>query len=86
MADPEMREFMTRGDIIQIDPDLATNIGFGACLAVVDEIKAWGVQAYVQALGTRSERGGQAFIRLNWPDFELTGGAVAWSHEGADEQ
>ena len=86
MADPEMREFMSRGDIIQIDPDFETNVGFAGCLAIVDEVKSWGVQAFVQTIGTREERGGQAFIRLKWDEFDLTGAGVPWLLVDGDAQ
>mgnify|MGYP003346124132 CR=1 FL=1 len=57
--------------------------GTAACFAVVDEIKEFGVQAYVQALGDgRKSRGGQAYIRLKWDDFEPTGGKAKLT-EGA---
>lgn len=45
---------------------------------VATEIKAWGVMGYVQALGeSRAERGGQAFIRIEWENIEPVGRA-AW--------
>ena len=47
-------------------------------MATVTEVKDFGIQAYVQALGdSRSTMGGQAYIRLKWGDFEPVGQA-AW--------
>lgn len=79
MADASFVEHLSKGDIVQISPDFYMNRAFAACLAVVDEVNSWGVQAYVQALGSeRAGMGGQAYIRLEWDDFELTGGMAQW--------
>lgn len=63
---------MARGSIVQIIPSVET---FGACLAVIDEIHSWGILAWLQVAG---EECGQAWLRLSWDQFELTGGKVAW--------
>lgn len=60
------------GDIVQISPDFDSN-GFGACLMTVTEVKAWGLQGYVQI-----PKGGQAYYRVKHGDYEPTGGRAVW--------
>ena len=60
------------GDIVQVDPSKEV---FGACMVVVTEVKSWGIQGYVQSAGVE----GQQYIRLNFDDFETTGGKAIWS-------
>jgi hypothetical protein len=62
---------MNINDIIQIDPSKDL---FGGCMAVVSEVKSWGVQAYVQSAGVP----GQQYIRLKHGEFEPTGGRAVW--------
>ena len=72
------------GDIVQIAPECKTNPLFGGCMLVISEVRAWGVQGYVQALGAGSESpGGQAYIRLTWEKIEHTGGRAVWIIERA---
>lgn len=75
-----MKDNVVTGSIVQIDPENKTNAAFGACLMVVTEVRDWGVQGYVQALGESRDagRGGAAFIRLSWDEVEPTGGKVIW--------
>lgn len=58
-------------DIVQVDP---MHQVFGGCMVVVTEIKPWGIQGYVQSAGVE----GQAYIRLEWQNFEPTGGKAVW--------
>jgi hypothetical protein len=58
-------------DIVQVDPSKAV---FGGCMVVVTEVKAWGIQGYVQSAGVD----GLQYIRLEWQDFESTGGKAIW--------
>lgn len=68
------------GDIVQLDPEQTGNPAFAACLLTVTEVKAWGVQGYVQALGeTREAMGGQAYYRAAWGTFAATGGRAVWT-------
>jgi len=60
------------GDIVQVDPSKEV---FGACMVVVTEVKSWGIQGYVQSAGVE----GQQYIRLNFEDFESTGGKAIWT-------
>jgi len=66
------------GDIVQINPHRAVNPAFAGCLLVVTEVKSWGVQGFVQALGTRDEIGGQAYYRVKWDGIEATGGRAVF--------
>ena len=60
------------GDIVQVDPSKEV---FGGTMVVVTEVKSWGIQGYVQSAGVE----GQQYIRLNFDDFEITGGKAIWS-------
>lgn len=66
------------GSIVQLNPETTSNKSFGGCMLVVTEVKAWGVQGYVQGLGTREELGGQAYYRAASGTFEETGGKTVW--------
>jgi hypothetical protein len=68
---------MNVGDIVQVNPEKET---FGGCMVVVTEIKAWGIQGYVQNAGVN----GQAYIRLKTEDFEHTGGKTVWIAGGEE--
>lgn len=63
---------ITVGEIVQIRPDKEM---FGACMVTVTEVKAWGIQGYVQSAGVS----GQQYIRLKSEDFERTGGTAVWA-------
>lgn len=55
---------LEKDDIIQIVPGHK----WGGCLAVIDEPKSFGCQAYVTA-PTHNGSVGRFFIRLNWNEF-----------------
>ena len=74
---PQDGQKLTTGDIVQLAGNTG-NLAFAYCLMIVDEVKSWGVQGYVQALGTREEIGGQAFYRAPWDEIESTGGKARW--------
>lgn len=86
MTNPAMFEYRTKdekalmahGDIVQINPNCKTNPMFGGCLMVVTDATLTGVMGYVQSLGKDGKRGGQAYIRLPFDEFEPTGGVVYW--------
>jgi hypothetical protein len=63
------RKRMNRGDIIQITDE---NHEWYTGLLVVDEVKPWGVQAYLPMI----PKSGAAFIRLKSGSFEKVGTAV----------
>lgn len=60
------------GSLVQINPETKNQI-FAGCIVVVTEITSCGIQGYVQALGTDSKLGGQAFLRPTWKDIEPVG-------------
>jgi hypothetical protein len=60
------------GDLIQVN-EAGPPLWFRVIL-VVDEVKSWGVQAYVTIPGARgSVPAGDAFMRLEWSEFDLVG-------------
>lgn len=67
-------------DIVRLDPQNTRNPMFSACLMIVTEVKSWGVQGYVQSLGSDGNPGGQAYYRANWDEFVKVGHAE-WSIE-----
>lgn len=64
------------GDVVQLSPFDTKNEMFAGCFMIVTELKKWGVQGYVQALGTNGEIGGQAYYRADWEEFEYAGKAM----------
>lgn len=66
---------LTPGDVVQLNPETVGNRAFAACMMVVTERKSWGVQGYVQALGSREAVGGLAFYRARWDEMEYVGEA-----------
>jgi hypothetical protein len=65
---------VNKDDIIQLNDN---NPPFKYCLAVVSEVRPWGVICYVQNAGVD----GQAYVRVEWDNFELTGGKAFWVAE-----
>lgn len=64
-----------KNDIIQIIPSHK----WGGCLAVVDEVYSWGVQAFVSAPISNVDKGQmveQYYIRLNTEEFEMVDAKV----------
>lgn len=45
-------------------------------LAVIDDVKEWGVRAYVWVVTNTSNQSGQAYIRLKNEVFEVVGQAA----------
>ena len=76
---------MKVGSIVQLDPVSTGNPMFAGCLMVVTEIKMWGVQGFVQALGENQKPGGQAYYRAKTGTFEDTGGMAAWMPQGSED-
>lgn len=63
------------GDIVQLDPDNTRNPMFSGCFMVVTEIKPWGCQGYVPALGENGKPGGLAYYRANFEEMVKVGHA-----------
>lgn len=73
-----MKPNVEEGSIIQ----LADSSRWPDCLAVVTEVRSWGVLAYIQLPGscegiTYVVNTLRAHLRLGWNDFVATGGKVA---------
>ncbi len=64
------------GDVVQLNPEKIGNKAFTACFMVIDEVHEWGIQGYIQTVGTREESGGQAYYRAKWEEFEYIGRAL----------
>lgn len=79
MTNQVKKEFTKIGHIVQLNPETSVNKAFGGCFLTVTEIYDWGVQGYVQNLGSdRDNTGGQAYYRAKWETLELTGGQARW--------
>ena len=61
---------MDEGTIVQLNPHTTHNRMFAGCLMIVTELKPWGAQGYVQALGKDGKPGGQAYYRAIWEEME----------------
>jgi len=70
-------EEIRKGDIVQVDPEVKGM--FAGCLVVVTEIRAGGIQGYVQIPGA-----GQACVRKDWDEIEFVG-TVVWMTVGCTE-
>jgi hypothetical protein len=64
------------GQIVQIVPDAAN---WAACLVIVTEVRAWGIQGFAPM----PPDGRQAYIRANFEDLEPTGGVAPFVPEDA---
>lgn len=64
-------EKLEEGDIIQVNEDGPPH--WFRVLLVVDEPRSWGVQAYCTIPGARGAGVGDAFMRLEWHEFDLVG-------------
>ena len=66
---------LTKGQLVQLNPETVKNKMFAACIMVVTEPKSFGAQGYVQGLGENGEPGGQAYYRATWKEMEIVGSA-----------
>lgn len=64
-----MNDGLEIGDIVQLNPETVHNKMFTGCFMVITELKSWGAQGYVQALGRDGMPGGQAYYRAH--DYEM---------------
>lgn len=63
----EVQKTVAIGDVIQISPESDVNPVFGGKLALVEEVRGWGVVAFVDTFE------GKAYIRLRSDQFERIG-------------
>lgn len=68
MATP-VESNIDKGDVIQIWPNIEKAPKFAGKLAIVEEVRQWGVVAFVDTFE------GKAYIRLTWTDFIRVGAA-----------
>ncbi len=66
---------LEKGMVVQLSPTIANQM-FAYCMMTISEVKTFGAQGYVQALGADGKPGGQAYIRVKWEDMEYVGRAV----------
>ena len=64
------RKSVSENDIVQAVPG---ETEWAPALVVVSEVRSWGIQGY-----TSIPRGGDAYIRLTWDQFEKTGGRAVF--------
>lgn len=70
-----VKEELSISDIVQLNPEIVRNKMFTACFMIITEIKPWGAQGYVQALGENGNPGGQAYYRANHDEMIKVGRA-----------
>lgn len=73
MATFETFSTVNVADVVQIDPEKLPL--FGGCFAIVEEVRAWGVVAYVPV--PDKQPGTIAPVRLEWTHFAPIG-ASKW--------
>ena len=61
---------VSKNDVIQVNMN-AANISWIGCLMIVDEVKDWGVQAYLHV-----PMKGDAYLRLKHGEYDVIGKAV----------
>ena len=71
---------LTKGQLVQLNPETVKNKMFAACIMVVSEPKSFGAQGYVQGLGENGDPGGQAYYRATWEEMEIVG-VAEWVSE-----
>lgn len=65
-------------DVVQLDPKTVRNPMFAGCFFTITEIRKWGAQGYVQALGEDGKPGGQAYYRAEWNEMSEPIGQAIW--------
>lgn len=64
-----MNELIKENSVVQINEN--GQDGWIGCLAQVNEVKSWGVQAWVKI-----PMKGDAYIRLKWDEIDYIGDAI----------
>ena len=73
------------GQIIQVKPDTLVSKCFWGCLAIIEEVRDWGVVCYVSGVGESFEEwGGRFYLRLKFEDFEATKGMITFQRHHRD--
>jgi hypothetical protein len=76
MKEADKAKLKENSSVVQLNPETVGNPAFAGAMMVVTDLKSWGVQGYVQSLGTRDAPGGQAYYRAKWEEVEYVGEAV----------
>jgi hypothetical protein len=77
---------VAENDLIQVNEDGPPN--WFRCILVVDEVKPWGVQAYAIIPQARDKVSADAFMRLEWNEFDTLGAKslfLAWGKVTEEE-
>jgi hypothetical protein len=77
---------VAENDLIQVNEEGPMN--WFRCILVVDEVKSWGVQAYAIIPQARDKTSADAFLRLEWNEFDTLGAKslfVAWGKQTEEE-
>ena len=67
-----------KGSLIQVNEKIHDWFG---CVMIVDEVKSWGVQAYLK-IPCR----GNAFLRLNWEELKLLEDEAIYTIDDEEEE
>ena len=69
-------EKVKKNDVIQINEKFEST-GWIGCLMIVDEVKSWGVQAYLHV-----PMQGDAYLRIKHVEYDVIGKAAMVAKEG----
>ena len=71
----EMQNNVKKNDVIQINEKFK-GTGWIGCLMIVDEVKSWGVQAYLHV-----PMQGDAYLRIKHEEYDVIGVAALVAKE-----
>ena len=72
-------EKVKKNDVIQINEKFK-GTGWIGCLMIVDEVKSWGVRAYLHV-----PMQGDAYLRIKHGEYDVIGKAAMVAKEGAED-
>ena len=75
----EMQNNVKKNDVIQIN-ERFKETGWIGCLMIVDEVKSWGVQAYLHV-----PMQGDAYLRLKHEEYDVIGKAALVAKEDEED-
>ena len=75
----EMQNNVKKNDVIQINEKFK-GTGWIGCLMIVDEVKSWGVQAYLHV-----PMQGDAYLRLKHEEYDVIGKAALVAKEDEED-
>ncbi|MBQ6123712.1 MAG: hypothetical protein IJI59_18510 [Clostridia bacterium] len=74
-----MQNNVKKNDVIQINEKFK-GTGWIGCLMIVDEVKSWGVQAYLHV-----PMQGDAYLRLKHEEYDVIGKAALVAKEDEED-